>query len=800
MLKNISLNIYGMTCALCSMTIESTLEKLDGIGKVNVSYASEKAKLEYDDSKIKLEYIIRQIELLGFSVDESESKLVYKNGLTGNEIERKKMRNTFIISALFSTPLVLAMILGGLGFCHDNFDPQTSTKIGEYIQLLRYKAYGLHNWKLQLILATIVQFTVGLRFYKNSYYALKAKSATMDLLVAIGSTAAYLYSVYIVFFQVATYTLGMRDIYFEASTTIITLVLLGKYLEASAKSKTSKAIQSLINLQPRKAKVIRSEIEIEIPVNEVSVGDIIVVRPGEKIPVDGIIINGYSTVDESMITGESIPIEKVEGDSVTGASLNKFGTFKFRATKIGNDTILANIIKLVDNAQNSKPPIQKIADKVAGNFVPFVLIVSAYTFVIWYFFIFGRQTFLLDSAIIYAVAVLVVSCPCALGLATPAAIMVGMGKGAQNGILIKNGEELERACKINTIVFDKTGTITTGKPEVTDIILFNNKNIGEKDDFDKKNYLLLISAIAEKKSEHPLGEAIYKFAKVKFTRELEDPDEFEAIPGKGIIARVKDKRILIGTKNFLEENNIESKELNKLLNSLQNQGKTAALVAIDNNLAGIIALSDKIKEDSAQVIKVLKKMNIEIYMLSGDNEKTALTVAKKVGINNVIAEVQPKDKAHEIEKLKRSGEIIAMVGDGINDAPALAVADVGFAMGTGTDVAIETGDIVLLSGELKSLVKAIELSKITMKKIKQNLFWAFIYNIIAIPIAATGHLNPVVGSVAMCFSSISVLLNSLSLKNSKFQTSNSGGIGLIKVFSNLFFKFRINKQFKHQGN
>lgn len=800
MLKNVSLNIYGMTCTLCSMTIESTLEKLEGIDKVNVSYASEKAKLEYDDSKINLEYIKEQIKLLGFSVDESENKLINKNGLTGHEIERKKLRNVFIISALFSAPLVLAMILGGLGFCHDNFDPQTSTKIGQFIQWLRYKAYGLHNWKLQLILATIVQFTVGLKFYKNSYYALKAKSATMDLLVAIGSTAAYLYSVYIVFFQVATYTLGMRDIYFEASTTIITLVLLGKYLEASAKSRTSKAIQSLINLQPKKAKVIRNEMEIEIPVNEVIVEDIIVVRPGEKIPVDGVIINGYSTVDESMITGESIPIEKVEGDFVTGASLNKFGTFKFKATKIGKDTMLANIIKLVDNAQSSKPPIQKTADKVAGNFIPFILIVSAYTFVIWYFFIFGRQTFLLDSAIIYAVSVLVVSCPCALGLATPAAIMVGMGKGAQHGILIKNGEELERTCKVNTIVFDKTGTITTGKPEVTDIILFNSEKIDGRNNFNKKNNLLLISSIAEKKSEHPLGEAIYKFAKVEFGREIEDPDKFKAVPGKGIIAEVKNKKILIGTKSFLEENHIQSNEANELLNSLQNGGKTAVLVAIDNILVGVIALADKIKEDSAQVIKVLKEMNIEVYMLSGDNEKTALAVAKKVGINNIIAEVQPEDKANEIEKLKKSGKIIAMVGDGINDAPALAVADVGFAMGTGTDVAIETGDIVLLSGELKSLVEAIKLSKNTMRKIKQNLFWAFIYNVIAIPIAATGHLNPVIGSVAMCLSSISVLLNSLSLKNSKIQISSANNTLLEKIFSKLFLKFRISKQFKHQEN
>ncbi|WP_010239974.1 heavy metal translocating P-type ATPase [Clostridium arbusti] len=767
MLENTSLKVYGMTCTLCSMTIESTLEKLEGITKVNVSYASEKARLEYDDTKVKLNDIKKQIELLGFSVDANNGKQPNKKGLTRSEIERRKLKNVFIVSAIFSTPLIMAMILGGLGFCHDNFDPNTATKIGSFIQLLRYKASSLHDWRLQLILATIVQFTVGLKFYKSSFYALKAKSATMDLLVAIGSTAAYLYSVYIVIFQTATYTFGMRNIYFEASATIITLVLLGKFLESSAKSRTSKAIQSLIKLQPKNAKVIKNGLECDISIDKVVVGDIIVVRPGEKIPVDGIILDGYSTVDESMITGESIPIEKKENDSVTGASINKYGTFKFRATKVGNETMLANIIKLVDDAQSSKPPIQKIADKVAGYFIPFVIIVSLYTFVVWYFFIFHRQVFLLDQAIIYAVAVLVVSCPCALGLATPAAIMVGMGMGAQHGILIKDGEELERACKINTIILDKTGTITTGKPEVTDIILLDNKAITGNNERDKKDALLLISAKSEKKSEHPLGKAIYKFAREKFGRELEDIDKFEAVPGKGIFATIKDKSILIGTRKLLEENNIGLKNSGEILNSLHEQGKTAILIAINNNLVGIIALSDKIKDDSIEAVKALKKLNIKVYMLTGDNEKAAFTVAKKVGINNIIAEVQPKDKAQEVDKLRSEGKIVAMVGDGINDAPALATADIGFAMGTGTDVAIETGDIVLLNGELRSLVTAIKLSKRTMRKIKQNLFWAFIYNIFGIPIAAMGYLNPVVASVAMCFSSISVLLNSLSLKRFK---------------------------------
>lgn len=762
MVESISLKVYGMTCVLCSLTIESALEKVEGISKVTASFAAEKVNLQYDAAKIDLKEIEKRIELLGFYTDENEASKPLKSGLSRSEIERNKLRNSFIISAVLSLPLILAMILGGLGFCHDTFDPTSATKWGVFVENLRYKASILHDWRLQLALATPVQFIIGFRFYKNSFYALKAKSATMDLLVAIGTTAAYFYSVYVSLVEPYTYIFGMKNIYFEASSTIITLVLLGKYLESIAKGKTSKAIQTLVQLKPKTAKVLRNGTESDIPIEEVLIGDIVIVRPGEKVPVDGIIIEGFSTVDESMLTGESIPVEKKEKDFVTGASLNKYGTFKFRATKVGNETVFASIIKMVEEAQESKAPIQKIVDKVAGVFIPVVLFVALQTFLIWFFFIYHGQFFIIDKPIIYAVSVLVVSCPCALGLATPAAIMVGMGKGAENGILIKNGEELERACSINTIVLDKTGTITTGKPEVTDIILLD-KEQGINDEND----LLILAAIAEKKSEHPLGAAIYELGKEKFDRELEDPDKFEAIPGKGIHAVIKDKSVLIGTKKLLEQNSIELTKLEEILTSFQENSKTVVIVAINDSLIGVIALSDKIKENSKEVVSTLESMGIEVYMLTGDNRQTALSVAKEVGIKNIIAEVQPENKAQEVSKLKRQGKIVAMVGDGINDAPALATADVGFAIGTGTDVAIETADIVILRDDLTALPSAIKLSQKTMRKIKQNLFWAFIYNLIGIPIAASGHLNPVLGAVTMGFSSISVLLNSLNLKKFK---------------------------------
>lgn len=759
-MEDISLKIHGMTCFLCSITIESSLEKLEGVNKVNVSYSTEKAKLEYDSDKIQLDKIKNVIESLGFLVGGNEEEDDSKE-INYDLMQKNKLKNIFIISAILSSPLILAMILGGLGFCHDYIDPNSTTKIGKVIEYVRWRALILHDWRLQFALATPVQFIIGFRFYRNSFYSLRAKVATMDLLVAVGTTTAYFYSLYIVFFQRPTFLYGMRNIYFESSTVIVTLVLLGKYLEAIAKGKTSKAIKTLMGLKAKKARVLRNNIEVEIAIEKLLVGDIVIVRPGEKIPVDGIIIEGTSTVDESMLTGESMPVKKAKKDFVTGASLNKNGSFKFQTTKVGEGTVLSNIIKMVEEAQESKAQIQKITDRICGYFVPFIFFVAVSTFLSWYFIIYHGQ--LLDVALINAVSVLVVSCPCALGLATPTAIIVGMGKGAQNGILIKNGEDLEKMCKINSVVFDKTGTITVGRPEVTDLIILN-KNYG----YDEKK-IIHIAAAAEKNSEHPIGTAIYENRKEIIDEQSEVIENFQAIPGKGIKAIINGKSVLIGTNKLMEENKINIENAETILDSLQQEGKIAVLMSIDNKLISILALSDKIKDKSEKVVFSLKKMGMDVYILTGDSKKTAFSVASKIGIEKVIAEVKPENKAQVIQNLVNSGKVVAMVGDGINDAPALATANIGFAIGTGTDVAIETGDVILLRDDLSSLPLAIKLSKKTMSKIKQNLFWAFIYNLIGVPVAATGHLNPVLAAAAMGLSSISVLINSLSLKKFEFR-------------------------------
>ncbi len=758
--ESTTIKVYGMTCTLCSATIEASLERLPGIQKVNVSYATEKALLTYDSSAIQFNEIKKIIERLGFYVEENNAGESV-SGLDRSAIERKKLRNQFIISAILSAPLLLAMILGGLGFCHDAFDPTSTTRWGLFVESIRVRTIILHNWKLQLACATPVQFIIGYKFYRNAFYSLKFRKATMDLLVVLGTTTAYFYSLYIALFDNILYVYGMKNIYFEASATIITLILLGNYLEAIARGRISTAIQMIMGLKPKTARIIRNGNEIDIPIDDVVVEDIVIVRPGEKIPVDGIVLEGYSTVDESMLTGESIPIDKQVNDLVTGASINKNGTLKIKAVKVGNETVLAHIINLVEEAQSSKAPIQKIADKVCSYFVPAVIIASALTFFIWFFIIYSGQIFLVDRAIIYAVSVLVVSCPCALGLATPTAIMVGMGKGAQNGILIKNGEVLENVCNINSILIDKTGTITTGKPEVTDIILVN-----DNEDFNEIS-ILKLAAIAEKKSEHPLGIAIYKKHKDIFPDELEDAELFEAIPGKGVSTVVGRRKVLIGTDILMDEFGVPIDKSQDILSSLQNEGKTISFVAIDGKLIAIIGLLDQVRESSREAVALLSNMGIEVYMLTGDNRKTAVIIANRVGVKNVLAEVLPEKKADEVEKLRKQGRTVAMVGDGINDAPALAAADIGFAMGAGTDVAIETGDIVLLKDDLMTVPAAIKLSFGTMRTIKRNLFWAFIYNIIGIPVAAAGFLNPVVAAAAMALSSTSVLLNSLSLKRFK---------------------------------
>jgi len=722
----IELKITGMSCAACSARIEKRLNKVDGVAKASVNLATERANIEYDMEKVKTADLIKTVDDLGYKAERIEN-VSQDREREQREKEIKRLRMELIASAILSSPLIAAMIF----------------------MLVNIDIPFLHNEYFQLIISTPVQFIIGFRFYKNAYHALKAKSANMDVLIAMGTSAAYFFSIYNAFFAHSMEMGMMKELYFEASSTIITLILLGKYLEAVAKGKTSEAIKKLMGLKAKTARVIRNGVEEDIPVEDVQVGDIIVVRPGEKIPVDGKIIEGDSSIDESMLTGESLPVEKKAGDFVTGATINKFGTFKFEATKVGKDTVLSQIIKMVEDAQGSKAPIQKIADQVSGVFVPAVIVIAIVTFAIWY--LVTRE---LNLAIVSAVSVLVIACPCALGLATPTAIMVGTGKGAEKGILIKGGEYLELAYKLNSVVLDKTGTITKGQPEVTDII-----PLGDMDELE----IIRLSAIAEKASEHPLGVAIFEKGKSKFGI-IPDPSRFQAIPGRGVAAVIEDKTIYIGTRKLMKEKGINIFRIESDIAKLEDEGKTAMLMAVNERVEAILAVADTVKENSKEAIEQLLKMGIDVYMITGDNARTAKAIAKQVGITNVLAEVLPENKAEEVEKLKKQGKIVAMVGDGINDAPALATADIGMAIGTGTDVAMEAADITLMRGDLRSIPTAIKLSKRTMRKIKQNLFWAFIYNIIGIPFAAFGLLSPIIAGGAMAFSSVSVVTNSLSLK------------------------------------
>lgn len=726
--SSIELKISGMTCAACSARIEKKLGRAEGVIKASVNLATEKANVQYDPSKIKASDIIKTIEFLGYKAEKAQ-EVAADREKEQREKEIKRLRLELIASAILSSPLILAMVA----------------------MLLHIDIAFLHNEYFQLIIATPVQFVIGFRFYRNAFHALKAKSANMDVLISLGTSAAYFFSIYNAFFQ--PYEEGMmKELYFEAAAVIITLILLGKYLEAVAKGKTSEAIKKLMGLQAKTARVIRNGVEEDVSIEDVVVGDIVVVRPGEKVPCDGKVLEGNSSIDESMLTGESLPVEKKAGDTVIGATINKFGTFKFEAAKVGKDTALSQIIKMVEDAQGSKAPIQKIADRVSGIFVPAVVGIAVLTFLIWYLVI-GD----FSSAMISAVSVLVIACPCALGLATPTAIMVGTGKGAENGILIKGGEHLETAYKLNSVVLDKTGTITKGEPEVTDIVSLGSMS---------KEEIIKLSAISEKSSEHPLGVAIYEKGKSVYGN-LPDPDEFEAIPGRGIKSVIGDKEIYIGTRKLMAQIGLDTAGIEADIAKLEDEGKTAMIMAVDNKIEAIVAVADTVKEHSKEAIEELQKMGIEVYMITGDNLRTANAIAKQVGIKNVLAEVLPENKAEEVEKLKSQGKVVGMVGDGINDAPALATADIGMAIGTGTDVAIEAADITLMRGDLRSIPTAIRLSKKTMSKIKQNLFWAFIYNIVGIPFAALGYLSPVLAGGAMAFSSVSVVTNSLSLKRFK---------------------------------
>lgn len=726
--SSIELKISGMSCAACSAKIERKLGKTEGVIKASVNLATEKANIQYDPSKIKASDIIKIIEFLGYKAKKAQ-EMAADREKEQREKEIKRLRFELIASAILSSPLILAMVA----------------------MLLHIDIAFLHNEYFQLAVATPVQFVIGFRFYRNAFHALKAKSANMDVLISLGTSAAYFFSIYNAFF--VPHGEGMmKELYFEAAAVIITLILLGKYLEAVAKGKTSEAIKKLMGLQAKTARVIRNGVEEDVSIEDVVVGDIVVVRPGEKVPCDGKVLEGNSSVDESMLTGESLPVEKKVGDIVIGATINKFGTFKFEASKVGKDTALSQIIKMVEDAQGSKAPIQKIADRVSGIFVPAVVGIAVLTFLIWYLVV---DDF--TSAMISAVSVLVIACPCALGLATPTAIMVGTGKGAENGILIKGGEHLETAYKLNSIVLDKTGTITKGEPEVTDVVILGSMS---------KDEIMKLSAISEKSSEHPLGVAIYEKGKSVYGN-LSDPDRFEAIPGRGIKSVIGNNEIYIGTRKLMAQIGLDTTDIEATIAKLEDEGKTAMIMSVNNKIEAIIAVADTVKEHSKEAIEELQKMGIEVYMITGDNKRTADAIAKQVGIKNVLAEVLPENKAEEVEKLKRQGKVVGMVGDGINDAPALATADIGMAIGTGTDVAIEAADITLMRGDLRSIPTAIRLSKKTMSKIKQNLFWAFIYNIVGIPFAALGYLSPVLAGGAMAFSSVSVVTNSLSLKRFK---------------------------------
>ena len=753
-LEEINLNqtiipISGMTCASCAKAVERSVGKLDGVQTVDVNFATEKASISYIPEKVKLSEIKEAIKKAGYEPRDAENKNAVDEDKIRKEKEVKSLWIKFIVSAVFAVPLFY-IAMGQM--IKEPFGPLPLP------QIINPDINPLNFGLIQLFL-TIPIVIAGYKFYTIGTKAILSKSPNMDSLIAIGTGAALSYSLYSLYLTFNGDMMAIHNMYFESAGVIITLVLLGKFLESVAKGKTSEAIKKLMGLSPKTAIIIKDNKEIEIPIEEVEVGDVIVVKPGSKIPVDGIVVEGHTSVDESMLTGESIPVEKSVGSHVVGASINKNGTIKFKAEKVGSDTAISQIIKLVEDAQGSKAPIAKLADVISGYFVPIVFAIAVIVSIAW--FISGKD---IEFALSIFIAVLVIACPCALGLATPTAIMVGTGKGAENGILIKGGEALETTYKIDTIVFDKTGTITEGKPVVTDIITDGDIN---------KDELLKIAASAEKGSEHPLGEAIVKEGEKK-NLGLYNIDKFVAIPGHGIEVEIESKGILLGNKKLMQDRKIALRKLEEISDKLAAEGKTPMYIAINNKIAGIIAVADIVKESSAKAIMKLHDMGIEVAMITGDNKKTADAIARQVGIDKVLAEVLPQDKSSEVKKLQSEGRFVAMVGDGINDAPALAQADIGMAIGSGTDVAMESADIVLMKSDLMDVPTAIKLSRSTMRNIKENLFWAFAYNVIGIPIAAGvlylfggPLLNPVIAALAMAFSSTSVLLNALRLKRFK---------------------------------
>ena len=760
------LPIIGMTCANCAATIERQVRKLPGIEAANVNLANERLSVSYDSIALSREAIIARVRKAGYDVPE----IVAGEDMEDAEAKARAMdiahqERRLLVGAIFTIPLFVLSMSRDIGL------------LGEW---------AFQPWVNYLFwaLATPVQFYVGWDYYVSAYRALRARSPNMDVLVALGSSVAYFYSVFVTLGLLTTTSAagsmaGMNiasnavaagamtnHVYFEIAAVVITLIVLGKLLEVRAKGHTSEAIKKLIGMRAKTARVVRGGVEIDLPIEQVIFGDVVIVRPGEKIPVDGTITEGATTIDQSMITGESFPVSRTVGEEVIGATLNKQGMFRFKATRVGKETALAQIIRLVEQAQGSKAPIQKLVDQVAAVFVPFVIGVAALTFILW---IGSGADF--TTSLIRLVAVLVIACPCAMGLATPTAIMVGVGKGAENGILFKNSAALQQALKIKAVVLDKTGTVTRGEPIVTDIVLSPNWTEG-------RDRLLTLAGSAERGSEHPLGTAVVKAAKeAGFT--LLDPGQFQAIEGRGLRAVVDGQTILIGNLKLMVNLGIKTADLDSEAARLQSEAKTTMWIAVNEQVAGVIAVADTVKEGSAEAIQAMHALGLQVIMLTGDNQATATAIAKQVGIDRVLAEVMPADKANVIKQLQSEGLIVAMVGDGINDSPALAQADVGMAIGTGTDVAIEAADVTLMSGDLRGVPRAIRISRLTMNVIRQNLGWAFGYNVALIPIAAgilatvawvpdiLRQLNPMLAALAMAFSSVSVVTNSLRLKGSK---------------------------------
>ncbi len=745
--KEITIPIQGMTCAACANRIEKVVSKLDGVSIASVNFATEKLVAKYNPNQVRISEIKQTIAKAGYTALEIERQAAVDEDKIRKEKEIRVLWTKFIVSAVFGIPL-LYLAMGSMIWW-------LKAPIPNFLKPMQYPL----NFAIAQIILTIPVLIAGHKFFSVGFKSIIRRSPNMDSLIAMGTSAAILYSLYSTY-QITRGEFHYVDaLYFETAGVIITLILLGKSLEAVSKGKTSEAIKKLMGLAPKTATVIQDGKEVVMPIEEVEENDVILVKPGEKIPVDGIVIEGLTSIDESMLTGESIPVEKKQGDKVYAASINKNGSIRFKATKVGSDTALAQIIKLVEEAQGTKAPIAQMADIVSGYFVPIVFVIAVVASLAW---------LLSGQSVVFAlkifISVLVIACPCALGLATPTAIMVGTGKGAENGILIKGGEALETTHKINTIVFDKTGTITEGKPEVTDIVTTGGIT---------KQRLLQLAASAEKGSEHPLGEAIVRGAEQENIEVLK-LDHFEAIPGYGIQVQVEGNKVLLGNKKLMVERQISFAGLEEESNKLASEGKTPMYIAVEDTLAGIIAVADVVKESSAKAIQKLHQMGIEVVMITGDNKRTADAIAKQVGIDRVLAEVLPQDKSNEVKKLQSEGKVVSMVGDGINDAPALAQADIGIAIGSGTDVAMESADIVLMRSDLLDVPTAIQLSKSTIRNIKENLFWAFGYNVLGIPLAAGvlyafggPMLNPMFAAAAMSLSSVSVLTNALRLKRFK---------------------------------